>query len=211
MAELREAMVSKQLSSRGIKDPRVLEVMRTVPRHEFVLDAYQDRAYDDSPLPIEEGQTISQPYMVAWMTELLGLEGDDVVLEIGTGSGYQAAVLSRLARFVYTMERIPALYELARDRLPELGYDNVEVVLGDGSKGLPEHAPYQGIMVTAGSPRVPPLLVEQLDDGGRLVVPVGSSAIQMLTVVEKKGVQSRTREVGSCVFVPLVGRYGWDR
>jgi protein-L-isoaspartate(D-aspartate) O-methyltransferase len=145
------------------------------------------------------------------MTELLHLKGGETVLEIGTGSGYQAAVLSKLARFLYTVERIPSLAESAGRRLRDAGMTNVEVVVGDGTEGLPEHAPYEGIIVTAGSPSVPPTLVEQLADGGRLVIPVGSSAVQMLTVVEKRGDRTITREEGSCVFVPLVGRYGWER
>ena len=209
--ELRLSMVERQLEARGIKDRRVLEGMRDVPRHLFVLPAYRERAYEDCPLPIDERQTISQPYMVAWMTELLSLEGDETVLEIGTGSGYQAAVLSKLARFVYTVERIPALAESARERLRDVGITNVEVVVGDGTEGLPEHAPYEGIIVTAGSPSVPPLLVEQLADRGRLVIPVGSSGVQMLTVIEKRGDRTIAREEGSCIFVPLVGKYGWER
>ncbi|MBK5093041.1 MAG: protein-L-isoaspartate(D-aspartate) O-methyltransferase [Actinobacteria bacterium] len=204
-------MVERQLEARGIKDRRVLEAMRDVPRHLFVLPAYRERAYEDCPLPIDERQTISQPYMVAWMTELLCLKGDETVLEIGTGSGYQAAVLSKLARFVYTVERIPALAESARERLRDVGITNVEVVVSDGTEGLPEHAPYEGIIVTAGSPSVPPLLVEQLGDRGRLVIPVGSSGVQMLTVIEKRGDRTITSEEGSCVFVPLVGKYGWER
>lgn len=204
-------MVERQLEARGIKDRRVLDAMREVPRHLFVPAAYRERAYDDCPLPIDERQTISQPYMVAWMTELLRLEGEETVLEVGTGSGYQAAVLSKLARFVFTMERIPLLAEAAKKRLRDMGIENAEVVVGDGTEGLLEHAPYEGIIVTAGSPSVPPRLVEQLVDGGRLVIPVGSSAVQMLTVIEKRGDKTITREEGSCVFVPLVGRYGWER
>ena len=209
--DLRLSMVRRQLEARGIKDGRVLRAMREVPRHLFVLPSYRERAYDDCPLPIDEGQTISQPYMVAWMTELLHLEGEETVLEIGTGSGYQAAVLSKLAGFVYTMERIPSLAESAKRRFREVGIKNVEVIVGDGTEGLPEHSPYGRIMVTAGAPRVPPLLVGQLADGGRLVIPVGASGIQMLTVVEKRGGKTITREEGSCVFVPLVGKYGWER
>ena len=209
--ELRRSMVERQLEARGIKDRRVLDAMREVPRHLFVPAAYRERAYDDCPLPIDERQTISQPYMVAWMTELLRLKGEETVLEVGTGSGYQAAVLSKLARFVFTMERIPLLAEAAKKRLRDMGIENAEVVVGDGTEGLLEHAPYEGIIVTAGSPSVPPRLVEQLVDGGRLVIPVGSSAVQMLTVIEKRGDKTITREEGSCVFVPLVGRYGWER
>lgn len=209
--DLRRAMVDEQIRARGIRDRRILKAMKEVPRHLFVPSQYRDRAYDDTPLPTAEGQTISQPYIVAWMTELLGLEGDEVVLEIGAGSGYQAAILCLLARFVYTVERIDKLASSARRRLEELGLTNFEVVIGDGTRGLPEHAPYKGIIVTAGAPRVPPLLIEQLADGGRLVIPVGSTTLQVLTKVEKSGDEVITREEGSCVFVPLVGKYGWER
>lgn len=207
--DLRDAMVERQIKARGVSDPRVLEAMRRVPRHLFVPEPSRAKAYEDMPLPAGEGQTISQPYMVAWMTELLRLQGDETVLEIGTGTGYQAAVLGVLARKVYTMERLEPLASTARERLERLGLKNVEVVVGDGSKGLPEHAPYRGIIVTAGSPQVPQALVEQLEDGGRLVIPVGSSSMQMLTVVEKHGDEVVSSEEGSCVFVPLVGKYGW--
>ncbi len=207
----REAMVDQQIRARGVKDPRVLEAMRTVPRHLFVPDAHRARSYHDTPLPTAEGQTISQPYIVAWMTEMLRLKGDEVVLEVGAGSGYQAAILCLLARFVYTIERIGTLAESARRRLEGLGLTNFEVVVSDGTKGLPEHSPYPGIIVTAGAPRVPPLLTEQLADGGRLVIPVGSATLQVLTVIEKKGDKIITREEGSCVFVPLVGKHGWER
>jgi len=206
----REAMVERQLEARGIKDPRVLDAMRAVPRHLFVLPGFEERAYDDTPLAIKEGQTISQPYIVAWMTELLRLGGDEVVLEVGTGSGYQAAVLARLASRVYTIERIASLARSAGERLERLGVTNVEVVVGDGTRGLPEHAPYDAIMVTAGAPAVPPLLFEQLAEDGRLVIPVGSSTLQTLTLVEKRGGEAVTRSEGSCVFVPLLGRDGWD-
>ncbi len=208
--ELRDAMVEQQLKSRGIIDTHVLEAMRRVPRHLFVPEPQRARAYDDMPLPVGQGQTISQPYMVAWMTELLGLKGNEVVLEIGTGTGYQSAVLGVLAKQVYTMERIPSLAEAARKRLTEFGFKNIEVVVGDGTEGLPEHAPYEGIMVTAGAPQVPQVLVEQLADGGRLVIPVGTTSMQMLTVVEKRGDEVVAREQGSCVFVPLVGKHGWQ-
>ncbi len=208
-ARLRDLMVSEQIEARGIKDRRVLEAMKDIPRHFFVPASLKERAYDDTPLAIGEGQTISQPYMVALMTELLNLKGDEKVLEVGTGSGYQAAILARLARFVYTVERIPRLASEAKKRLEDLGITNVEVVVGDGSRGLPQHSPYQGIIVTAGAPRVPNVLIEQLAEGGRLVIPVGSSSLQILTVVEKKEDEVITREEGSCIFVPLVGKYGW--
>jgi protein-L-isoaspartate(D-aspartate) O-methyltransferase len=204
-------MVEHQLRARGISDERVLEALRRVPRHLFVPAARRDRAYDDTPLPLGEGQTISQPYMVAWMTELLELEGREVVLEVGTGSGYQAAVLGVLAKKVYTIERIPQLADEARKILDQLGLDNIEIVVGDGSKGLKEHAPYDRILVTAGSPSVPQVLVEQLADGGRLIIPVGPASMQMLTVVTRHGSEIETHEVGGCVFVPLVGMYGWEQ
>lgn len=209
--ELRESMVENQIKARGIKDERLLQAMREVPRHEFVSAPFPERAYDDTPLPIKEGQTISQPYMVAWMTDLLGLTGDETVLEIGTGSGYQAAILCKLAKFVYTVERHPALARTAAENLKKLGLSNFEVVVADGTRGLAEHAPYKGIIVTAGAPKVPRPLVSQLADGGRLVVPVGSASMQMLTVVEKKGKEIVRRREGSCVFVPLVGDHGWKR
>lgn len=207
----RELMVDRQIAARGVRDERVLYAMRTVPRHLFVPGARRDRAYDDTPLPLGEGQTISQPYMVAWMSELLELRGNETVLEVGTGSGYQAAVLGLIARRVYTIERIPSLAASAARLLEKLGIANVEVVEGDGSRGLPGHAPYGGILVAAGSPGVPQALVEQLDDGGRLVIPVGPSSMQMLTVITRKGDEIVTREAGSCVFVPLVGVHGWKR
>jgi len=208
---LRDEMVEQQMRARGITDERVLEAMRRVPRHLFVPPGRRDRAYDDTPLPLGEGQTISQPYMVAWMTELLCLRGNEVVLEVGTGSGYQAAVLGVLAKKVYTIERIPSLAEAAARLLTELSLDNVEIVVGDGSKGLKEHAPYDGILVTAGSPGVPQVLVEQLADGGRLVIPVGPASMQMLNVITRRGDDVETNQVGSCVFVPLVGMYGWGQ
>ncbi|MBN2169050.1 MAG: protein-L-isoaspartate(D-aspartate) O-methyltransferase [Actinobacteria bacterium] len=202
-------MVRRQIKSRGIKDQMVLDAMKNVPRHIFVPDQLLERAYDDTPLPIGEGQTISQPYIVSWMTELLKLKKDDTVLEIGTGSGYQAAVLCWIAGFVYSVECIPTLAAEAEERLKTLGFGNFQIVVGDGSKGYPEHAPYKAIVVTAGSPEVPPLLVQQLADGGRMVVPVGTAHLQELVLVEKKRKEVRTCELGSCVFVPLVGEYGW--
>ncbi|MBN1289963.1 MAG: protein-L-isoaspartate(D-aspartate) O-methyltransferase [Actinobacteria bacterium] len=207
--EKREEMVRRQIKSRGVKDPMVLDAMKIVPRHFFVPDQLLERAYDDTPLPIGEGQTISQPYIVSWMTELLKIKKDDAVLEIGTGSGYQAAVLCHIAKFVYSVECIPTLAAEAGERLAALGISNFQIVVGDGSKGYPEHAPYKAIIVTAGSPDIPPLLVQQLADGGRMVVPVGTSHIQELVLVERKKNEVRTRELGSCVFVPLVGEYGW--
>ncbi len=204
-------MVDNQLIGRGISDPRVLEAFRTVPRHEFAGRASPEESYGDFPLAIGRGQTISQPYMVALMTEALELKGGEKVLEIGTGSGYQAAILSKLAREVWSVERIPELAASSHARLKELGYDNVEVVVGDGTRGWPEEAPYAGIVVTAGSPGVPPPLLDQLDEGGRLVIPVGSGYSQTLAVLEKKEGKIHRRERGGCVFVPLIGEYGWKK
>ncbi len=208
---LREEMVRTQIAERGIRNPRVLEAMRRVPRHLFVPEDLRHRAYEDTPLPIGEGQTISQPYMVAWMTELLEAGEGDRVLEIGTGSGYQAAVLCELVKEVYTIEKNLLLAREAEERLRSLGYANVRVRVGDGTLGWPEEAPFDGIIVTAGAPSVPQPLLEQLAEGGRLVIPVGSATMQMLTVVRKEDGAFRTTEEGSCIFVPLVGKYGWRR
>jgi protein-L-isoaspartate(D-aspartate) O-methyltransferase len=209
--KLRESMVKHQIAARGVKDPRVLEAMSRVPRHLFVPDNLADRAYDDSPLPIGEGQTISQPYMVAWMTELLEVEGSDRVLEIGTGSGYQAAILCELAAQVISIEKYPDLAREARDRLRSLGYSNITIQVGDGTLGWPQDAPYDGIIVTAGAPSVPQPLLEQLADDCKLVIPVGPSGMQMLNVIRRRGNDYQAREEGTCVFVPLVGKFGWKR
>ncbi|MEJ5186988.1 MAG: protein-L-isoaspartate(D-aspartate) O-methyltransferase [Candidatus Geothermincolales bacterium] len=208
MQTLRDRMVRQQLEARGISDQRVLDAMRRVPRHLFVPESLLDRAYDDCPLPIGEGQTISQPYMVAWMTELLQVEPGQKVLEIGTGSGYQAAILCELGADVFTIEKNPLLAREAERRLAELGYFP-HIRIGDGTLGWPEEAPFQRIIVTAGAPSIPGPLLEQLDEGGRLVIPVGPSGMQMLTLVERKEGKLVTVEEGTCVFVPLVGKYGW--
>ncbi len=202
-------MVDEQLRRRGISDRRVLEAMAKIPRHLFVLEDYQDSAYEDRPLPIGEGQTISQPYMVAIMTQSLELEGRERVLEIGTGSGYQTAVLAELAQKVFTIERIPTLTERARKVLGDLGYSNISFFSGDGSRGWPEEAPFDGIMVTAGSPDVPPTLKSQLPKGGRLVIPTGPRFTQTLYKLTREGDRFTEEEVTGCVFVPLVGDYGW--
>jgi protein-L-isoaspartate(D-aspartate) O-methyltransferase len=207
----RDAMVAEQLRKRGIKDERVLQAMRDVPRHRFVPERYRRLAYEDMPLPIGEEQTISQPLMVALMTEALQLRGQERVLEIGTGSGYQAAILSRLARTVFSLERLPQLAAQARATLAALGILNVHVLVGDGSLGLPEHAPYDAIIVTAGAPQVPPPLLEQLNVGGRLVVPVGNRLEQALVRVTKTSGGQRTESLGGCRFVPLIGAQGWRR
>lgn len=200
----RGAMIEEQLEARGVSDRRVLEAMRDVPRHRFVPEALRDYAYEDRPLPIGSRQTISQPYIVAAMTELLEPEPDDVMLEIGTGSGYQAAVLARLVKRVYSIEILPELAQTAEQALTEIGVTNVDVIVGDGYRGLPEHAPFDGIIVTAAPPAVPPKLVEQLAVGARLVIPVGES-FQELLVIEKTGTGVRERKVFPVRFVPMTG------
>ena len=206
-AERRERMVSEQIEARGVRDERVLEAIRTVPRHLFVPPDLQDQAYLDQPLPIGEDQTISQPYIVAFMTELLRPEPGDVVLEVGTGSGYQAAVLSGLVRQVYTIEIIPSLARTAEQRLKQLGFDNVTVKAGDGYLGWPEQAPFDGILVTAAPPEIPSALLAQLKRGGRMVVPVGKSGrTQNLMLLEKSKTSDQIvgRTVIPVRFVPMV-------
>lgn len=207
----RRNMVKHQIAARGVKGQRVLDAMSRVPRHLFVPEDLADRAYDDSPLPIGEGQTISQPFMVAWMTELLEVEEGDKVLEIGTGSGYQAAILCELAGEVLSIEKYPDLAREAEGRLRSLGYRNIRIRVGDGTVGWPEEAPFDGIMVTAGAPSVPQPLLEQLTDGGRLVIPVGPAGMQMLKAIRRRGGEYHASDEGSCVFVPLVGKFGWKR
>ena len=207
--EMRRAMVNEQIRERGLRCPRVLEAMLAVPRHEFVPAECLGVAYGDQPLPIGEGQTISQPFMVAAMTEAMELMGNERVLEVGTGSGYQAAVLSLLAREVYTLESHASLALAAQERLARLGYANVYVRVGDGTLGLPAAAPFDAIVVTAAAPRIPPPLVEQLAEGGRLVIPVGEAHQQELLQVRKRSGQTTAQVLYYCRFVPLVGRYGW--
>ena len=202
-------MVQEQLIPRGISDPQVIEAMRAVPRHCFVDDALQSRAYGDFPLPISAGQTISQPYIVALMTEALKLTGSERVLEVGTGSGYQAAILSRLCSQVYTVERINLLLAGARRVFDQLRYFNIVAKLDDGTLGWPEHGPYDAIMVTAGGPEVPEPLIDQLEDGGRLVIPVGDQHLQVLQLLEKKEDGVQIKELEKVRFVDLVGEYGW--
>ena len=202
-------MVEHQIKARGIKNDPVLEAMRKVPRHLFVPSESLDSAYSDRPLPIGHGQTISQPYMVAVMTEALEFEGGEKVLEVGTGSGYQAAVLAEIAGHVMTTERVPELAEEARRKLRDLGYTNIEVVVTDGSGGFRERAPYDGIIVTAGAPEIPGVLVDQLADRGRLVIPVGNSYQQTLTRLRRRGEEHVRERLEGCVFVPLIGEHGW--
>lgn len=205
----REEMVEQQIRRRGIGSARVLEAMRRVPRHEFVPADMQESAYEDRPLPIGEGQTISQPYMVASMTAALELEGAERVLEIGTGSGYQAAVLSCLAAEVFTIEVRAPLASAARERLERLGFANVHVHCGDGSLGLEECAPFDAILVSAAAPTVPAPLLDQLAEGGRLAIPVGWEEHQEFRILHKAAGQITSRAVEECRFVPLIGRHGW--
>ncbi len=205
----RRAMVEQQLCRRGIRDERVLAAMLKVPRHEFVAPEQRAAAYDDRPLPIGESETISQPYMVASMTAAARILAGDKALEIGAGSGYQAAILAELGASVVTIERNPSLAQCARDRLRRLGYPNVHVVTGDGSEGYPPDAPYNAILVTAGSPRVPPPLLDQLAEGGRLVIPIGDLHQQILQLIFKRGGELARRDLDPCQFVPLVGKQAW--
>jgi protein-L-isoaspartate(D-aspartate) O-methyltransferase len=201
---LRQRMVNAQLRARGITDERVLAAMARVPRHEFAPERYRDQAYEDHPLPISEGQTISQPFIVAIMLEAIQLKGHEKVLEIGTGSGYVTALLAELALGVISMERHRALADTARELLARMGCRNVRVVTGDGSRGFPEGAPYDAIIVSAAAPELPHQLVEQLADGGRLIIPVGWNDSQQLQLVEKRNGQLRTSLRELCRFVPLV-------
>ena len=209
LAIYRERMIEEQLVPRGIGDPRVLEAMRQVPRHLFVEDAMQAHAYGDFPLPIGSGQTISQPYIVALMTEALQLKGTERVLEIGTGSGYQAAILSRLCLRVYTIERIDALVGRARRVFDRLRYHNIVSRIDDGTEGWSAEAPFDGILVTAGGPRIPDPLLAQLADPGRLVIPVGDQGVQDLQLVEKRDGGLTVRTIEQVRFVDLIGAYGW--
>jgi protein-L-isoaspartate(D-aspartate) O-methyltransferase len=206
----RARMVDEQIARRGIADERVLAAMRRVPRHLFVDEALRDRAYGDHALPIGEEQTISQPYIVALMTSLLRLTGQEKVLEIGTGSGYQTAVLAEIARRVCSIERLPRLAQRARAVLDGLGYSNVWVRVGSGTLGWPDEAPFDRIVVTAGGPAIPPPLFEQLSAGGIMILPLGDLEAQVLTVVENVNGTMRLTPHGDCKFVRLVGKYAWD-
>jgi protein-L-isoaspartate(D-aspartate) O-methyltransferase len=209
-AEARRLMVEQQLRRRGIADPRVLRAMEDIPRHRFAREASPRLGYGDHPLAIGAGQTISQPYMVALMTEALALQGDERVLEIGTGSGYQTAVLAALAADVFTVERIAPLARSAGELLDELGCANVRFRVGDGTQGWEEHAPYDRVIVTAGAPRVPPALEAQLAEGGVLVIPVGSTLTQDLLCIRKRGGKLARTCLTQCIFVKLLGQEGWS-
>jgi protein-L-isoaspartate(D-aspartate) O-methyltransferase len=206
----RKRMVERQLLPRGIHDPLVLKAMEKIPREAFVPDDLRESAYGDNPLPIGEGQTISQPYIVALMTEALELKGPEKVLEIGTGSGYQAAVLAEIVQEVYSVERVTSLTEKAKQILGRLGYANIHFKVFNGTLGWPEHSPYDAIMVTAGAPEIPETLIEQLGEGGRLVIPVGDRLGQDLFKIRKKGGRTTTEDLGPVRFVNLVGEYGWE-
>jgi protein-L-isoaspartate(D-aspartate) O-methyltransferase len=209
-AAQRDEMIEKQLRRRGVHDAAVLAAMATVPRHEFVSENVRAHAYDDLPLPIGSGQTISQPYIVAAMTAALDLQPSDRVLEIGTGCGYHAAVLSRLAKEVFTIERRPELASSASSRLARLGYPNAHVHCGDGTLGLPELAPFDAILVAAAAPAVPKPLLAQLAEGGRIILPVGGAEHQELQLIEKRGDAFPTKMLEGCRFVPLLGYHGWQ-
>jgi protein-L-isoaspartate(D-aspartate) O-methyltransferase len=204
------AKMIDDLLAKGIVDPRVIKAFEKVPRHLFVREEDLHQAYDDHPLPIGHGQTISQPYMVACMTELASLKGGEKVLEIGTGSGYQAAILAELAREVCTIERIPGLLTKARELLLSLGYKNIKFKLGDGTLGWEEEAPFDAIIVTAGSPEIPPSLISQLKEGGSLIIPVGEERVQQLLLVKKEAGGLKKEEICACVFVKLIGKEGWE-
>jgi protein-L-isoaspartate(D-aspartate) O-methyltransferase len=208
-ATLRQKMVDAQLRARGIRDERVLAAMGKVPRHLFVADEYGDSAYEDHPLPIGSGQTVSQPYIVAFMLEALALDGSETVLEVGTGSGYLTALLAELARQVYSVERIESLARAADGMLQRLGYGNASLMVGDGSLGLVEYAPFDGIVVSAAAPIIPQPLLEQLVDGGRMVIPVGPAHAQELKLVRKQGGRVTVANLEGCRFVPLIGQQGY--
>jgi protein-L-isoaspartate(D-aspartate) O-methyltransferase len=207
--ERRVQMVEHQIAARGVRDVRVLEALREMPRHLFVPEDQRAHAYEDRALPIARGQTISQPYIVAIMTELLAPEPHHRVLEIGTGSGYQTAILARLSAQVITIERHPELAKSAGQVFATAGLVNVDIRVGDGSEGLPEEPPFDRILVTAGAPAIPESLKQQLADRGRLVIPVGPSGYQHLTVIDRFGNDFERQEREPCVFVPLIGRHGW--
>jgi protein-L-isoaspartate(D-aspartate) O-methyltransferase len=203
-------MVEYQVMGRGVHDKRILDAMKQIPRHLFVPPELREAAYQDRPLPIGRGQTISQPYIVAVMTELLQLKEGDTVLEIGTGSGYQAAILSKLAKTVITVERLPEIAEDAEKLFEALKITNITVITGDGTEGFAPYAPYDGIIVTAATPDIPSPLIHQMADGGRLVAPAGSRDLQQLIRLTRHGNSVVREEFGGVMFVPLLGKYGWQ-
>jgi len=207
--EFRKSMVEKQLKTRGIHDEGVLSAFLKVERHRFVPKDLALQAYDDHPIPIGRGQTISQPYIVALMTQLLQLQGTEKILEVGTGSGYQTAILAELAGEIYSLEKIQALAEHAKSTLDELGYNNITILTGDGSLGLAQEAPFDGIIVTAAAPHIPETLLSQLGPSGRMVIPVGDAASQILTLIKKNKDELSYENICGCVFVPLIGKEGW--
>jgi protein-L-isoaspartate(D-aspartate) O-methyltransferase len=207
---LRQSMVNAQLRDRGVRDERVLAAMGKVPRHLFVDPEYRGQAYEDHPIPIGEGQTVSQPLIVALMLAALSLAGPEIVLEVGTGSGYQTALLAELVQKVYSVERLPELASSAAARLESLGYANVSVSVGDGSLGLPEKAPFDAIVVSAAAPGIPQALLEQLREGGRLIVPVGPAHAQELQLVRKQQGRAAVASLEGCRFVPLIGQQGYE-
>lgn len=209
--DLREQMMAGQIRARGVTDSGVLAAMGRIPRHLFVGEDFRGQAYEDFPLPIGEGQTISQPFIVAEMTQALNLGKRDRVLEIGTGSGYQTAVLAEIAHKVYTLERVEPLHVAAKSLLSELGYSNINFLCGDGTLGWPEEAPFDAILVTAGAPAVPPSLKAQLARGGRMVIPVGDEGLQNLMLLVNEDAGFREFDLGGCRFVPLVGKQGWRK
>ncbi|KPK43029.1 MAG: protein-L-isoaspartate O-methyltransferase [Omnitrophica WOR_2 bacterium SM23_29] len=206
---LRKRMVEEQLIPRGIKDQRVIQAFLKVERHKFIPEKLRGSAYADYPVPIGEGQTISQPYIVALMTECLDLSGTEKVLEIGTGSGYQAAILAELSGEVYSIERFPSLAKRAESLFQDLGYSNIKIKVGDGTLGWPEEAPFSRIIITAAAPDVPLPLAEQLSENGKMVLPRGETYSQVLTLVQKKKGQLKVEPICGCVFVPLIGEYGY--
>ena len=209
-SKARLKMVEEQITARGIKDAKLIAAIKKIPRHLFVEEALQNQAYTDHPLPIGEKQTISQPYMAALMTEALLLTGEERVLEIGTGSGYQTAILAELSEKVFSIERIRPLAIRARKLLYELGYFNVEIKIFDGTFGWMEESPFDAILVTAGSPDIPQPLIDQLTTGGRLVIPVGDAFVQDLFRVTKTEAGVKKEDLGGCRFVKLIGKYGWE-
>ncbi|MDO8735236.1 MAG: protein-L-isoaspartate(D-aspartate) O-methyltransferase [Elusimicrobiota bacterium] len=208
--KLRRQMVETQIVTRGISDKKIIDAMLKIPREQFIEKKFYNEAYNDHPLPIEEGQTISQPYIVALMTELLQLTNIEKVLEIGTGSGYQTAILAELSKKVYTVERLPTLFYKAKNILKDLGYKNVFLFNLDGTEGLKEHSPFDRIIVTAASDKIPQPLVEQLNESGRLIIPIGDRFSQELLAAEKINGKLEIKNYGGVTFVPLIGKYGVD-